>query len=308
MLCVSWRLLACSRPISSCRLISDSEVTCLSSSIFASSSAIGCSKSRKETAMSGRDYVRRALLRKLVGSAPVGAGDPCGTPGGSGVYHLQRAVADQPLELLDELLTGAHAPLGAQIERAAGGGAGVLDGDRAIASAPGLEDLREPLTHARQLGVRAPEHQALRAARAQLLELADAPRREPPRVAELIETQRSFHQHQRVLHDEVAVSCPGLLEQHDLEPPGAIIERQDDARAALAHLIDQARHRNRPARAGSSRLEARHRPVADQVADAMRDEARQARLEAHQRVPGEVEAERLALAGQPHRLAPLRER
>src|ERR1700733_11481789 len=32
-------------------LTSDSEVTCLSSSIFASSSAIGCSKSKKATAM-----------------------------------------------------------------------------------------------------------------------------------------------------------------------------------------------------------------------------------------------------------------
>ncbi len=51
MLVVSCRLLVCSRATSSFRLILESEVTCWSSSIFASSSAIGCSKSRKLTAI-----------------------------------------------------------------------------------------------------------------------------------------------------------------------------------------------------------------------------------------------------------------
>ncbi len=36
-------------------------------------------------------------------------------------------------------------------------------------------------------------------------------------------------------------------------------------------------------------------------------EARQIRFEAVDRVPGEIQAERLALAGEPHRLAPIRQ-
>ncbi len=47
------------------------------------------------------------------------------------------------------------------------------------------------------------------------------------------------------------------------------------------------------------------RPIAHQVPDAVRYEARQARLKARQRMPGEIQAERLALTRQPHRLAPL---
>src|SRR4029077_20732918 len=90
-------------------------------------------------------------------------------------------------------------------------------------------------------------------------------------------------------------------------PPGTVIERQDDARAALLCLIDESGDGHRPAGAEAPRLEPRGRAVADQVADSVRDEARQARLETPQRVAGEVEAERFALAGQAHRVAPFRQ-
>src|SRR5262249_41288268 len=68
MLVVSWRLLACSRLISSWMLTSDSEVTCFSSSIFASSSAMGCSKSRKATAMYDLPGIVQAAREVTVGA------------------------------------------------------------------------------------------------------------------------------------------------------------------------------------------------------------------------------------------------
>src|ERR1700752_851780 len=101
MLWVSWRLFACSRPISSWRLTSDSEVTCLSSSIFASSSAIGCSKSRNDTAMRAEPTLTEAA---------VGGECAAGRRGRRRVHHLHRAAAHQGLQLLEQLAAGAHGP------------------------------------------------------------------------------------------------------------------------------------------------------------------------------------------------------
>src|SRR2546430_16583368 len=42
-----------------------------------------------------------------------------------------------------------------------------------------------------------------------------SPRRQPPGVAELVETQQPLDQHQRVLGDQVAVLLPGLLERSE---------------------------------------------------------------------------------------------
>src|SRR5215469_9632463 len=154
MLCVSWRLLACSLPISSCRLTSaDSEVTCLSSSILASSSAMGCSKSRNETAMRRRGYVRRGPERKLASSAAVGGEHPAGGRRRRPIEDLDRAAPHQALELLEELPARAHAPLGTEIQRAAGARTRVLDRHRAWPRAPWLEDAGEPVGEARQLAL-----------------------------------------------------------------------------------------------------------------------------------------------------------
>src|SRR5690349_24521807 len=65
MLCVSCSLLACSREISSWMLTAEPEGTCFSSSILASSSAIGCSKSRKFTAIGAREYRKGACPAPL---------------------------------------------------------------------------------------------------------------------------------------------------------------------------------------------------------------------------------------------------
>src|SRR5262249_52030799 len=142
----------------------------------------------------------------------------------------------------------------------------------------------------------------------QLVELVDAPRGEPPGVAELIEAQQSLDQDQCILGDQIAVLLPGLLEQHRLDAPGAIIECQDHARTALFHLIDETGNGHRLAAAEAPGLEASEWPVAHEVADAVRDKTRQRRLEASKRMPGEGQAEALAPAGETHRFAPLRQR
>src|SRR5256885_7574953 len=121
MFIVSCRLLACSRPISSWMLTSPSEVTCLSSSIFASSSAIGCSKSRNETAM-------RAGYPN---SAPVGGERRALARRGRRVDDLQRAAPEHAFELLEQLAAGAHRPLGSEGERAPSLPAPVFHGERA---------------------------------------------------------------------------------------------------------------------------------------------------------------------------------
>src|SRR5215813_8521315 len=104
MLVVSCRLLAWRRLISSWMLTSDSEVTCFSSSIFASSSAMGCSKSRKATAMYGipgtvqagaRGYGSGALPSIREGSAD--------TTRRSAIDDLHAATSDESLELLQQL-------------------------------------------------------------------------------------------------------------------------------------------------------------------------------------------------------------
>ena len=100
---------------------------------------------------------------------------------------------------------------------------------------------------------------------------------------------------------------PGLLEQHGLDAPGAVIECQDHARTAFLHLIDESGHGDRPARAEAPALEPGDRPVTHQVADAVGHETRQTRLAARERVAGEIQAECLALPRQAHRLAPLRQ-
>src|SRR5262249_42372036 len=117
MLCVSCRLLACSRPISSWMLTSVSEVTCRSSSILASSSAIGCSKSRNET----------AIAKAYPNSAAVGR--ECGRGRQRGIHHLHRARTEQALELIEQLAAGAHRPLRPERHRATRRGPAVLDGD-----------------------------------------------------------------------------------------------------------------------------------------------------------------------------------
>src|SRR6202007_2655969 len=58
----------------------------------------------------------------------------------------------------------------------------------------------------------------------------------------------------------------------------------------------------------TSGLEAGERPLAYQVTDAVRHDSRQAGLKPPEWMAGEIQAERLALAREPHRLAPFRRR
>ena len=106
---------------------------------------------------------------------------------------------------------------------------------------------------------------------------------------------------------EVAVLLEGVLEQHCLDAPGAVIEGEDHARPALLHLIDQARHGHRLARRRSARLEAGGRagrspgPRSGATRSASGPDSKRP-----SGLAGEIEPEGLALAAQAHRLAPLR--
>src|ERR1700733_7132526 len=138
---VSCRLLACSRAISSLMFTSESpEVMCFSSSIFASSSAIGCSKSRNATAIlhayrctPGFGRLRAPpRIRKALGN---------GRRRGGAEAQFHPIAADEILERNQQFTRRPHAPLTAQRERARGVCAAVFDRDRTRSRAPAHEDL-----------------------------------------------------------------------------------------------------------------------------------------------------------------------
>src|SRR5687768_18498065 len=107
MLWVSCSLFCWSRVISSWMLTAEPEGTCFSSSILASSSAIGCSKSRKFTAIGARGY-----------HLPADRGHS-GTYGWGAVKNRNPAASQQGLQFLDERRRGPHIPVGSEGIRAA---------------------------------------------------------------------------------------------------------------------------------------------------------------------------------------------
>src|SRR5579862_3222600 len=199
MLLVSWRLFACRREISSWMLTSDSEVTCRSSSILASSSAMGCSKSRKATAMQAyrnffmlRASVRGASPGRKLGGfpGPLAAIRRQRRAGGGGersVGDLHRAAPQQSFQALPQLPRGAHRPLRCEFERTARGDAEVFDHDRARARSVSGEQLGEARLQRRVLGplLRPREDDIPRLLLADLAEISDGARRESPAVAEI---------------------------------------------------------------------------------------------------------------------------
>src|SRR5215207_4086723 len=132
MLVVSWRLFACSREISSWIFTSPLELTCFNSSIFASSSAMGCSKSRNATAIRGyrqeKDWAggygceaQRARLRT--------EGRRLADGRRNAIDDLHAVAPHQPFHLVDQLAGGFDVPFGAERECARGAGTCVLHGD-----------------------------------------------------------------------------------------------------------------------------------------------------------------------------------
>src|ERR1700722_15451575 len=97
-----------------------------------------------------------------------------------------------------------------------------------------------------------------------------------------------------------------LIKQRDLDAPGSIIEADAGARAAPADLVNQARDPHLPS-AGECAYPRNHgRPLGDEVADAVRDEVRQMRLDALDGMAGEIQAEGLAFSRQALGVAPVR--
>ena len=114
MCVVSCRLLACRRPISSRMLTSaSSALMCLSSSILASSSAIGCSKSRKATAIcAGYRFTLRLLRLRAPRGIRKALGRACRRCPNEAQLH--GVTTDETLEGREQLARRPHAPFVAQ--------------------------------------------------------------------------------------------------------------------------------------------------------------------------------------------------
>src|SRR5581483_9508920 len=101
----------------------------------------------------------------------------------------------------------------------------------------------------------------------------------------------------------IAVLLIDLIEQRHLEPSRAVIQHHAHALPALSDLIDESGDTRGLARVEAAALAATERPLAQKIPDARGDEARQVGLEAVDRMSRQIQAERLALAREPHPLA-----
>ena len=214
---VSCSALACRRVISSWMFTSESEARACSSSILASSSAIGCSKSRKCDGHGGPDP--QGLIKAARG---YGRGRPL-TQGcrprrrwWRHRYALAAVAAHELFELLDQLPRRPHLPLGPnekapRCRRAAY--------STATAHEPPRQGVRISAARCERLRIRAPsslQHHAAGLLLARLLELAHLAGAQHPAVAELVEAQLALDDHQRVLRDELAVLLEDIVETASL--------------------------------------------------------------------------------------------
>ena len=135
--------------------------------------------------------------------------------------------------------------------------------------------------------------------------------REAPVVDEVVPAQAALDHQDRILRDQRAVLLVDVLEHRDLEAAAAVVEHEAGASAALADLEHEARDGHVAARAaprcpcprsGADRLRA-----AD-VGDPPAGDRPQLALVLGDRMAGEIEAERLALAREPDGLAPVGQR
>src|SRR5665213_1372402 len=94
-----------------------------------------------------------------------------------------------------------------------------------------------------------------------------------------------------------------FVKQGDFNAPRAVVEVDADTRSALSDFINQARNGDRtPGAKAAPGL--REWPFAHEIANAVRDKARQFLRHPLNGVTGQVQAERVALACQAQRLAP----
>src|SRR6266478_284227 len=168
-------------------LTSESEGMCLSSSIFASSSAIGCSKSRNATAMIEGGYGRAAPCASApaIGQSAsiVSRKRWAGGRGWRAVHDLYSVATEEPFEVLEQLAARTHTPLVAERQRAASARAGIFDSDGAWTGTPRRQYLGKPGEQRRGVGARRPlENQAPRLLFTHFVELGNAARAQAPGV------------------------------------------------------------------------------------------------------------------------------
>ena len=150
---------------------------------------------------------------------------------------------------------------------------------------------------------RQPDLEPPRLALAQLVDRRELLRVDAPVVDEFVVTELSLDHEYRVAHEHGAMLLPDVVEQAHLDARAAIVEHQRHARAAALHLEHEPGHRHRLAAAEALLAGG---PRTAEVDDARRRHLPELLLELRDRVPRQEQAERLALAGEALRLAPLR--
>src|ERR1700743_1834484 len=96
---------------------------------------------------------------------------------------------DKPLERVEQFAAGADRPLPAQSQGTRRAGTGVLDSDGTGARTPPLQNIRQSAEHRRVVrpGVQFQDH-APRLLLADLVQLRELARGEPPGIAELVKS------------------------------------------------------------------------------------------------------------------------
>ena len=119
------------------------------------------------------------------------------------------------------------------------------------------------------------EYDAQRLLFARTIEWRDLPRRESPRIAELVEAQLALDEHQRIFGDELAISLIDLIEERDFHPPSAIVEYDRITITALAQLVHVTGDRRRAPPKETTLGRAAGGSIADEIGNAPGDEPRE---------------------------------
>src|SRR5690606_19898747 len=143
---------------------------------------------------------------------------------------------------------------------------------------------------------------------ASMIDVEYALRVESPTFDVLVESQRSFDDENGALRDERPILLPRLFEHQSFEAGAAIVQREYHASAALAYVEHPARNRHGLASKAKALVRRRRRSGAGDICNAPAHDRANLRLELFERVAGQIQAERVALAFESHTPAPFGQR
>ena len=185
-----------------------------------------------------------------------------------GVVDQVAVVAEQASELVAQLARDADGPGFTERQRRLRAALPVFDRDFATAA---RERLQDPLQLAHELRAcriaRPADREPPRVFLDRLVGRADALRRQPPAVDEVVVAQLPLGDQHRVLRDDVLRLREHLVEHRDFDALGVVVEDDRDAIAATPHVDDDAREnrllanviRQRRARQALAALSRSHR-------------------------------------------------